>query len=108
MTAHQFQRHSAAVGGLQQGFQTAYQRLVASEDGYRGLRDNLHTALVDIPNRYEGVAAYLEGYRTESDRIVPLFELKSRSEWVFSAVNASLMDTSALSLNSLEVSVLLN
>jgi len=102
LTAHQFQHHSAAVGGLQQGFQTAYQRLVASEDGYSGLHDNLHSALADIPNRYEGVAAYLEGYRTESDRIVPLFELKSRSEWAFSVINASLMDTSALSLNSLE------
>ena len=78
---------------------------MASEDGYSGLRDSLRSALADIPNQYEGIATYLEGYRTQSGQIASEFELKSRTEMVFSTINASLADTSALSLSSLPVRV---
>ena len=103
LTANQFQRYSATVGNLQQGFRTSYQRLVASEAGYSGLRGNLHTALNDIPSRYDGVATLLDRYRMEANQIASEFELKSRAEMVFSAINASFTETSALALDSLQV-----
>ena len=86
LTAHQFQRYSATVGNLQQGFQTSYQQLVASEAGYSGLRGNLHTALNDIPSRYDGVATLLDRYKMEANQIASEFELKSRAQMVFSAI----------------------
>ena len=76
---------------------------MASEAGYNGLRGNLHTALNDIASRYDGVATLLGRYRMEASQIASEFELKSRAEMVFSAINASLTETSALALDSLQV-----
>ena len=76
---------------------------MASEAGYNGLRGNLHTALNDIPSRYDGVATLLGRYRMEANQIASEFELKSQAEVVFSAINASLTVTSALALDSLQV-----
>ena len=103
LTAHQFCRFSMAVPPLQRAFQDAYQRMVASENGYSGLLASIQESVDNLLSRFHLVEQMLQQFRSSLDAIPSDFVLKQDAEGILQDVNITFTNARDLAQNSVQV-----
>ncbi len=104
LTAHQFDRLSLSVDAVTQGFETAYDQIVASEVAYSGLDNTIHESLDGLPDKFGEVLALLGQFLATTDEIQSTFELKTEAQLAFTVINDSYVDIYTQAQDSLQVS----
>ena len=103
LTAHQFHRFSMAVPSLQRAFQDAYQRMVASENGYSGLLASIQESVNNMLSRFNLVEQMLQQFRSSLDALPSDFVLKQDAEGILLDVNTTFTNARDLAQNSVQV-----
>lgn len=92
-----------AVPSLQRAFQDAYQRMVASENGYSGLLASIQESVNNMLSRFNLVEQMLQQFRSSLDALPSDFVLKQDAEGILLDVNTTFTNARDLAQNSVQV-----
>ena len=108
LTSQQYTLHSDASVPLAEGFEAAYDQLVASDSAYNGIRDTLITELDDLIDvHFEDIATRLSGTLSRLDSLQNDFILKSTAWDIHSAIWDRYTSSRDSAQTSVEVKLLL-
>lgn len=103
LTAHQLNRHMAAVSGLQEGFRNAYTQIISSESTYSGLKPLIAASIDNLPSKFSQIESSLDEYGLLVGSIDAEFPLKTQANDLFLSINQSSSLTGKIALNSVQV-----
>lgn len=103
LTTHHFRRFNMAVTSLQRAFQDAYQRVVASENGYSGMLAATQETVDNLLSRFNLVEQLLQQFSSSLDALPSDFVLKQEAEGILLDVNSTFTNARDLAQNSIQV-----
>ena len=88
---------------LSTAFQEAHDHIVASEEGYSGLRESVHLALEGLQTRFLNIQSQLANFEAVIDDAGMDFRLKSTASSLLTALNTTYAELYQLASSSQEV-----